>query len=108
MPGFSLGIDYGTSNTVAMIRWPDGRVRQLLLDGASVLPSAVYAATGRRLLVGREAERSARVDPGRFEPNPKRRIDDGEILLGPEAFAVVDVIAATLRRVSDQAARAGD
>ena len=99
MPGFELGVDYGTSNTVAMLRWPDGRVRQLLVDGASVLPSGVFAEPGRRLLVGREAERSARLDPGRYEPNPKRRIDERELLLGDAVFPVADVIAATLGRV---------
>jgi hypothetical protein len=106
MPGYALAIDYGTSSTVAMLRAPDGRGRQLLVDGSSILPSAVYAAAGRRLLVGREAERSARLDPARFESNPKRRIDDHEILLGPDTFTVVEVIAATLRRVMEQAVRA--
>ena len=33
--GFALGVDLGTSNTVAMLRWPDGRTRPLLFDGAA-------------------------------------------------------------------------
>src|SRR5688572_18358808 len=103
----ALGIDYGTSNTVAMLRWPDGRVRQLLIDGAATFPSAVYALPDGRLLVGRDAERSARLDPAGFEPNPKRRIDDGQVLLGGRSFDVTEVMAATLRRVLEQATRAG-
>jgi hypothetical protein len=103
--GFWLGIDYGTSNTVAMLRWPDGRVRPLLFDGVPVLPSAVFVEADGRLLVGRDAERSARLDPARFEPNPKRRIDDGDLLLGGAGIAVVDLIAGALRRVADESAR---
>jgi len=103
----ALGIDYGTSSTVAMMRWPDGRVRQLLVDGAGTFPSAVYALADGRLLVGRDAERSARLDPAGFEPNPKSRIDEGEVLLGSRTFDVAEVMAATLRRVAEQAARAG-
>ena len=51
-PGFALGVDFGTSNTVAMLRWPDGRARPLLIDGSPLLPSAVYADPGGSLLVG--------------------------------------------------------
>src|SRR5262249_44992492 len=29
-----LGVDFGTSTTIAMLRWPDGRVRPLLFDGS--------------------------------------------------------------------------
>ena len=68
-----LGIDFGTSNTVAMVRTADGRMRPLLFDGSPLLPSAVYFNTDGKVLVGRDAERNARVDPSRFEPNPKRR-----------------------------------
>lgn len=37
--GFALGVDLGTSNTVAVLRWPDGRTRPLLVDGQPVVPS---------------------------------------------------------------------
>src|SRR6266511_1503739 len=83
-----LGIDFGTSNTVGMLRTHDGRVRPLLFDGSPLLPSAVYLNPDRRMLVGRDAERNARLDPSRFEPNPKRRIDDGQIFLGEVALPV--------------------
>ncbi|MGH3655675.1 MAG: Hsp70 family protein, partial [Micromonosporaceae bacterium] len=101
-----LGIDYGTSNTVAVLRWPDGRTRPLLFDGSPLLPSAVYAAGADQLLVGRDAERQARLDPARFELNPKRRVDDGELLLADVVLPVTAAVAATLRRVAEEAARA--
>ena len=100
-PGFALGIDFGTSNTVAVARTPDGRVRTLLFDGSPLLPSAVYAEPDT-LRVGRDAVLSARLDPARFEPQPKRRVDDGSVLLGDRAVPVVDLIAAVLGRVAEE------
>ncbi|WP_326553500.1 Hsp70 family protein [Micromonospora sp. NBC_01813] len=103
--GFHLGLDYGTTNTVALLRWPDGRVRPLLVDGSPLLPSAVFAADDGSLLVGRDAERAARSEPARFEPNPKRHIDAGTVLLGEHAVPVVDLMAAALRRAYQEATR---
>jgi len=100
-----LGIDFGTSNTVAMVRGADGRARPLLFDGSPLLPSAVYLNPDGKLLVGRDAERTARLDPARFEPNPKRRIDDGVVLLAEQELPVPRVIAAVLGRIASEAAR---
>src|SRR5690348_16696479 len=100
-----LGVDFGTSNTVAMLRWPDGRVRPLLFDGGPMLPSAVLASADSGLLVGREAQHLARLRPEAYEPNPKRRIDDGTVLLGDREISTVDLFAAVLRRVAEEASR---
>ncbi|MET7403398.1 ABC transporter substrate-binding protein [Dactylosporangium sp. NPDC005572] len=105
MTGIHLGIDYGTSNTVAVLRWPDGRSRTLLFDSSPLLPSAVFAAVEGHLLVGRDAERAARADPGRFEPNPKRRIDELDVLLGNRVHTVAELVAAALQRVAAEARR---
>jgi molecular chaperone DnaK len=102
----ALGVDFGTSNTVAVARWPDGRARPLLVDGSPLLPSAVYAEPDGTLVVGRDAVHSARLDPVRFEPNPKRRIDDGLVLLGEQEFPVVELISAVLARVAEEWHRA--
>ncbi|MEV0136570.1 Hsp70 family protein [Dactylosporangium sp. NPDC050688] len=101
-PGIRLGVDFGTSNTVAVVRWPDGRSRALLFDGSPLLPSAVYAEPGGTVIVGRDAVHSARLEPARFEPNPKRRIDDGTVLLGDREIPVNDLVATVLRRVRDE------
>ena len=47
---FGLGVDFGTSSTVAMLRWPDGRVKPLLFEGSPLLPSAVYLEDDGRLI----------------------------------------------------------
>ena len=97
-----LGIDFGTSNTVGVLRGPDGRTETLLFDGTPVLPSAVFAGVDGTLLTGRDALFSARSAPERCEPNPKLRVDDGTVLLGAEV-AVVDLFAAVLGRVAAEA-----
>jgi molecular chaperone DnaK len=101
----ALGIDFGTSNTVAMVRSPDGRTRPLLFDGSPLLPSAVHVAADGASLVGRDAERAGRLEPGGFEPNPKRRIDDGTVLLAGQGLAVPAMVAAVLSRVAAEAGR---
>jgi molecular chaperone DnaK (HSP70) len=103
--GYRLGVDFGTSNTVAMLAWPDGLVRPLLFDGSPALPSAVYADPSAGLMVGRDAVHAARTSPERFEPNPKRRIDEPGILLGETEIGIVDLIAAVLGRVGAEARR---
>jgi hypothetical protein len=101
-----LGIDLGTSNTVAFLRRDpsSGSVEPVLFDGAPLLPSAVFCNADGALLVGRDALHSARTRPERFEGNPKRRIDDGSVLLGQDV-PVVDLFAALLRRVAGEAER---
>ncbi|MER7007680.1 Hsp70 family protein [Dactylosporangium sp. NPDC000555] len=100
-----LGIDFGTSNTVAMVRTPDARMRPLLFDGSPLLPSALYFNTDGKVLVGRDAERNARLDPARFEPNPKRRIDDGEVFIGDHPMPVPRLFAHVLSQVNTEARR---
>jgi molecular chaperone DnaK len=102
----ALGVDFGTSNTVAVARWPDGRARPILVDGSPLLPSAVYAEPDGQLIVGRDAVHSARLEPARYEPNPKRRIDDGTVLLGDREVPVVELFAAVLGRVAEEWRRA--
>jgi hypothetical protein len=100
-----LGIDFGTSNTVAVLTYPDGRISPLLFDGSPTLPSAVCLVDGSTLLVGRDAEHAARAHPERFEPNPKRRIDEQTVLLGEIELPVTNLISAVLGRVLREAER---
>ena len=100
-----LGIDFGTSNTVAVLAGSGRPPRVLGIDGSGWIPSCVYIDDDGTLAVGRDAERKARLSPERYEANPKRRIDDGEILLGVRIVSVVDAIAAVLHRVVDEARR---
>jgi actin-like ATPase involved in cell morphogenesis len=98
-----LGVDLGTSHTVAMLRRPDGRTRPLLFDGRPLLPSAVYLDTTGRLHVGPDALRLGHADPGRLEPHPKRHIDEEKVPLGDAEMPVADLLAAVLGAVAREA-----
>jgi actin-like ATPase involved in cell morphogenesis len=103
--GFRLGVDFGTSHTTAILRWPDGHSRPLLFEGSPLLPSAVYVQADGTLLVGRDAVHAARLDPARFEPSPKRLGEQDTVHLGDREVGVTAMIAAVLERVRTEAAR---
>ncbi|QWF79626.1 type VII secretion-associated protein [Amycolatopsis sp. CA-230715] len=100
-----VAVDFGTSSTcvVASLNGRDAQV--VVVDGQPLMSSAVYAAADGTLFVGQEAERQAAMDPSRYEPNPKRRIDEGELLLGDTVLRVTDVVRAVLSRAVSEARR---
>ena len=100
-----LAIDFGTSNTVAALSVDGQAPRTVTFDASPLLPSSVYIAADGQVVTGREAQRQARLDPTRYEANPKRRIDDGEVLLGDRVVHVIDLIAAVLRTVGTEVRR---
>ncbi|WP_326568125.1 type VII secretion-associated protein [Amycolatopsis rhabdoformis] len=104
-----VAVDFGTTST-CVVASVNGREPQVVvIDGQPLMSSAVFAAADGTLFVGQEAERQAAVDPSRYEPNPKRRIDEGELLLGDSVLRVTDVIHAVLGRAVAEARRiAGD
>ncbi|MFC3380626.1 Hsp70 family protein [Couchioplanes caeruleus subsp. azureus] len=101
-----LGVDLGTSHTVAMLRWPDGRVRPLLFDGRPLLPSAVFRDADGRLHVGQDAVRLGYAEPARLEPHPKRHVDAETVLLGDAEVPVPELLAALLEAVAREAVAA--
>jgi hypothetical protein len=103
--GFALGIDFGTSSTVALLRWPDGRVKALLFDSSPLLPSAVFATPDGSFEVGADALHRGRFAPACLERNPKRRVDEETVLLGEREVTVTDLFAAVLRRVAAEATK---
>ncbi|WP_084700832.1 Hsp70 family protein [Cryptosporangium arvum] len=106
LSGYLIGIDFGTSNTVGVLRYPDGRSESLLFDGSPMLLSGVCLDENGQFLTGRDAAHVARTRPEAFEPNPKRRIDDGTVLLGGHEVPVPQLLAAVLSRVMAEARRA--
>ena len=100
-----VAVDFGTSST-CVVASVNGREPQVVvIDGQPLMSSAVYAASDGTLFVGQEAERQAAVDPSRYEPNPKRRIDEGDLLLGDSVLRVTDVVHAVLGRAVAEARR---
>jgi type VII secretion-associated protein (TIGR03931 family) len=99
-----VAVDFGTTSTCVVVSVDGGEPQVVMVEGGSpVMPSAVFAAADGTLFVGQEAERQAAIDPARYEPNPKRRIDEGELLLGNSVLPVVDVVRAVLSRAVGEA-----
>ncbi|NIH82650.1 type VII secretion-associated protein [Amycolatopsis viridis] len=100
-----VAVDFGTSST-CVVAALNGRPPQVVVvDGQPLMSSAVYAAPDGTVFVGQEADRQAAMDPSRYEPNPKRRIDEGELLLGDRVLRVTDVVRAVLGRAVAEARR---
>jgi molecular chaperone DnaK (HSP70) len=104
---YRLAVDLGTCNTVAVVARPGAAPRALLFDGSPVLPSAVFVDGYGSVHAGRDAERLMVDDPSRYEPFPKRRVDDGAVWLGDRAVPVADLLAGVLRRVAAEAVLTG-
>jgi len=111
-----LGVDFGTSNTAAVLRFPDGSIKPLLIDGSEIMPSAVCLDDAGALVAGRDAVHAGHTRPEAFEPHPKRCVDDGEVHLSYRAephaaqptdvvVPVTDLIGAVLARVAAEARR---
>ncbi len=100
-----VAVDFGTSSTCIAISVHGREPQVVAVDGSPLMSSAVYAAPDGTLFVGQEADRQAAVDPSRYEPHPKRRIDETELLLGATVVAVRDVIRAVLARAVEEARR---
>lgn len=100
-----VAVDFGTSSTCVAAAVDGAEPQVVVIDGAPVISSAVYGAKDGTLFVGREAERQAAIDPSRYEPYPKRRIGEGELLLGDTVFAVLDVVHGVLARAVGEARR---
>lgn len=98
-------IDFGTSSTCVAVSVHGREPQVVAVDGSPLMSSAVYAAPDGTLFVGQEADRQAAIDPSRYEPHPKRRIDEPELLLGNTVLPVRDVIRAVLARAVTEARR---
>jgi actin-like ATPase involved in cell morphogenesis len=106
MSPWDLGIDFGTSYTVAAVA-RDGNVTTVDVEsnGRSRLPSSVFLSLDGQILVGTAAQHQAVFAPERYEPTPKRVLGEGELFLGDRLIAVSELAAAVLRRVYTEACR---
>jgi molecular chaperone HscA len=102
-----LAVDLGTTHTVAVIRRGGQPPRALLFDGSPLLASGVFVDAAGTPHTGRDAQRLGAGAPERYEPHPKRRIDEGTVLLGDRELPVELLLTAVLLRVADEARTAG-
>jgi len=104
MSGWSLGIDFGTSYTVAASATDSGvQTVDVEGNGRDRLPSAVFLNGDGELLVGTAAQHQAKFAPERFEPTPKRSLGEGELFLGDRLVPVSELVSAVLARAFREA-----
>ena len=106
MSVWQLGIDFGTSYTVAAVA-TEGSVTVVDVEsnGRSRMPSSVFMSADGEILVGTNAQHQAVFAPERYEPTPKRSLGEGDLFLGDDLVPVTDLVAAVLRRVYTEASR---
>ncbi len=101
-----LGIDFGTSFTVAAYRMAGRAPEVVEIAGERRMPSVVLADENGTLVVGRSAENLAAAQPSRALRAPKARLGEpAPVILAGRAYAVVDLVAAQLQHVYAEAVR---
>ncbi|MFD2093076.1 Hsp70 family protein [Blastococcus deserti] len=101
---FCLAVDFGTTNTVAVVTADDGQradapLQRITFGDDWRLPSAVFWSADGPPVVGRNAVRSQRMDPTRFIRCPKREMGFGAVPLGGHQVPVTQIVAAVLDTV---------
>lgn len=103
--GYVLGVDFGTTHTVAAVCDRVGSRVLVLEGGESLLPSCVLADHTGALIAGRAAQRSAGYQPEMFLAHPKRHIDEDTYMFDHAEVPITEVIAAVLGKVTQEARR---
>lgn len=106
MTPWSLGIDFGTSYTVAAVS-ADGESRTIDAEanGRDRMPSSAFLTKEGEILVGTAAQHQATFAPDRYEPTPKRALGEGQIFLGDRMVDVCDLAGAVLAKAYTEACR---
>ena len=100
LPGYSLGVDLGTTFVAAAVS-RHGQPEMITLgDHSMVTPSVVYLREDGVVVTSDTASRRAANEPDRSARGFKRRLGDPTpVLLGGQPHNVVDLLAAVLRDV---------
>src|SRR6266511_4075871 len=107
-PGLRLAVDCGAAWTSAALGWSGGRGRLVSFDGLARLPSGVLVGSDGSVVVGVAGGRpGAGGGSDSFVAAPIRHLADGPLSV-PAGGTVepVELVAAVLRRVLDEAAAA--
>jgi molecular chaperone DnaK len=106
--GYRLGIDLGTTNTVAAVSVDNGPT-QLLTLGAQTpeIPSLVFLNDQGEIVAGDVAAELGAADPSLMIPDPRRHLGaDAPLMIAGHQVKPEDATAALLRFVVDRAVAA--
>ncbi|MBR8831310.1 MAG: Chaperone protein DnaK [Chroococcopsis gigantea SAG 12.99] len=101
---YSLGIDLGTTNSVACV-WRRGGLETIPMDGRATMPSAISIRPDGSVLVGQAAKKRAELAPQESVTSSKRYMGDDRTLwqIGERTYTPVDVGAIVLKELKDKA-----
>ena len=104
---YVVGIDLGTTSTVAAVCRPGGAAQVVPLEGAAgAVPSAVYLGADGTFLVGEAAQRRALSDPGHVVRDLTRRVGDATpVMVGRRPVSPDELAARFLAKLVDDVAR---
>ena len=106
-PGYSLGVDLGTTFVAAAISRHAQPEMVTLGDHSMVTPSVVYLREDGVVVTSDTASRRAASEPDRAARGFKRRLGDPTpVMLGGQPHSVVDLLAALLRDVLSEVTEA--
>ena len=102
--GYSIGIDLGTTNSVACV-WRRGTVETIPIDGRATMPSALSVRPDGALLVGQSAKKRAELEPEQSITSAKRYIGDGKTQwqIGNKIYTPIDAAATVLKQLKTAA-----
>ena len=102
--GYSIGIDLGTTNSVACV-WRRGSVETIPIDGRATMPSAISVRPDGALLVGQSAKKRAELEPEQSITSAKRYIGDGKTQwqIGNKIYTPMDAAAVVLKQLKTAA-----
>lgn len=102
--GYSIGIDLGTTNSVACV-WRRGTVETIPIDGRATMPSALSVRPDGALLVGQSAKKRAELEPEQSITSAKRFIGDGKTQwqIGNKIYTPMDAAATVLKQLKTAA-----
>jgi molecular chaperone DnaK len=100
----TVGIDFGTTNSVIAVVGADGRPRVLEHEGERIIPSVVAIDEQGRLLVGRQARNYLPLDPDNAVHSVKRFIGtDQRFTLRGKEYSPQQIAALIMRTLRDLA-----
>lgn len=74
---YPIGIDLGTTNSVACV-WRRGSLETILVDGRATIASAISVRPDGAILIGQAAKARAMLEPSQSVTSAKRSIGDGK------------------------------
>src|SRR5688500_1419784 len=102
--GYSIGIDLGTTNSVACVL-RRGSIETISVVSRATMPSAISVRADGTVLVGQAAKRRAELEPEQSITSAKRFIGDGKTQweIGKRIYSPMDAAAIVLGQLKSAA-----